>query len=505
MVQVKLKRRHFIGGTLGAALVGCGGGDADPVTQPVPQKNIDLALAQLDGLTTELMASTGVPGVAVAVVHGDRTLYAKGFGVRDLRAAEPVDADTVFQLASVSKSLGATAVAHEVGAGHVRWDTPVQELLPWFELPDPQLSRLLTIGDLYAHRSGLPEHVGDHLEDLGFGQREVLERLRYVPRELVSKNFRKEYAYTNFGMTAAGVAVATKAKTDWATLNERVLYQPLGMHRTSSRFEDFVQRDNRVVGHRKVDGRWQIGPVRMPDAQAPAASVTSSVNDLARWLSMLLGQGSYQGRRIVDAAALAPALKVQPPGHGYGYGFNVGTTSGGRTLYSHSGAFGLGAATSFAALPTAGLGIVALTNAYPVGLPEVLRLQFVDLLEHAAIRQDYLTPLGRYFEDMGKPQGQLVGQSPPTSPRPPQPLSAYAGRYDNDFYGPLQIDQVGGGLQLTLGTMRLPLQHWDGDVFVFRPEAESATPGTISQATFVGGQVTLELYDDPAGIARFTR
>ena len=515
MGSFMLTRRHFLGGALSAALPGCGGGDEDPFPPepgpgPVPAPNSDLAVGELDGRVADLMSKTGVPGVAVAVVRGDQTIYAKGFGVRDLRSDGRVDADTVFQLASVSKSIGATAVAHQVGLGQIRWNQPMHELLPWFLLSDPEASRLLTVADLYAHRSGLPGHIGDHLEDLGYSQREVLERLRHVPLD----GFRTKYAYTNFGLTAAGVAVAEKAGLDWATLNEQVLYRPLGMHRTSSRFSDFMQRDNRVVGHRKTGDQWGVNTLRMPDAQAPAASVTSSVNELAKWLSMLLGKGVYQGRRIVDAAALAPVLSPQmqtdpaKPNSHYGFGFNVGLTHGGRRLYSHSGAFGLGAATAFNVLPSSDLGIVVLTNGYPVGLPEVLCVQFVDLLEFGAVQNDdYLGSAGEYFAKLNAPQGVLVDQTPPASPVPPGPLSDYVGQYHNDFYGPLQIDLVDGALQLTLGAapLRLPLQHWDAHVFTFRPLAENASPGSISQASFAGREVTLEIYDDPRGLGSFVR
>ena len=74
------------------------------------------------------------------------------------------------------------------------------ELLPWFALADPAVTAMLTVGDLYAHRSGLPDHAGDDLEDLGYDRRQVLERLRFAPLH----SFRDEYAYTNFGVTAGG-------------------------------------------------------------------------------------------------------------------------------------------------------------------------------------------------------------------------------------------------------------------------------------------------------------
>jgi CubicO group peptidase (beta-lactamase class C family) len=502
-----INRRHFLGASACALFAtGCGGGADAAVSgpDPVTAANVDLALARLDPLAADLMARTGVPGMAVAVVQGDRTVYAKGFGVRDVESQLPVDADTVFQLASLSKSIGATAVAREVGRGHVRWDQPMRELLPWFALSEPQASQLVTVGDLYSHRTGLPEHAGDRLEDMGFGQREVLERLRYLQLD----GFRQKYFYTNFGLTAAGIAVAERAGMDWATLNEQAIYQPLGMARTSSRFADFMARDNRASGHRRVDGKWVRNTIRMPDAQAPAASVTSSVNDLAKWLSMLLGQGVAGGRRVVEASALEAVTtpQVQTASAHYGYGFNVGVTRSGRKSFSHSGAFGMGAATAFKAVPSTGLAIVVLTNGYPIGVPESLGEQFFDLVEHGAIQRDWLGVIGPVLTALDAPEGKLVGAARPAAPKPPQPLSAYAGTYRNDYHGPLRVVMSGDALQLVLGPapLQLPLEHWDGDVFTFKLVNESAPPRTVSMASFAGDRVTLEFYDSD-GLGTFVR
>jgi len=191
---------------------------------PIPAGQVDQAVSQLDTLAANLMTSSGTPGMAVAVVHGGETIYAKGFGVRAVGSPQTVDADTVFQLASMSKSVGATVVAQQIGAKRVQWDTPVQTWLPGFALAAPYVSQHVTIGDLYAHRSGLPDHAGDLLEDMGYDRTQVLQRLRYLPL----KPFRNNYDYTNFGLMAAAQAVATAAGTDWATLSEQSIYQPLG-------------------------------------------------------------------------------------------------------------------------------------------------------------------------------------------------------------------------------------------------------------------------------------
>ncbi|MDF2824769.1 MAG: beta-lactamase, partial [Mycobacterium sp.] len=163
---------------------------------PLPDNAVDNAVSKLDGMVDELMSSSGLPGIAVAVVHGGKTVYAKGFGVKDNRGgddpANRVDPDTVFQLASLSKSLSASVVAHQVTEKAISWDTPIVEKLPWFALSAPAVTGMVTVGDMFSHRSGLPDHAGDELVDLGYDRRQVLERLRDLPLD----PFRTSYAYT---------------------------------------------------------------------------------------------------------------------------------------------------------------------------------------------------------------------------------------------------------------------------------------------------------------------
>ena len=471
----------------------------------IPAGQIDAAVARVDELARELMVSSGIPGMAVAVVVDGKLVFAQGYGVRSVNADGKVDANTVFQLASLSKPIGATVVARQVGQGVVQWDTPLQRSMPSFQLADPYVSAHVTIGDMYAHRSGLPDHAGDLLEDLGYDRTQMLQRLRYIPLT----PFRAGYAYTNFGMTAGAQAVAMASGTDWESLSDKVLYTPLGMTSTSSRYADFAGRANHAVAHIKTSDGYRITPAqRRPDAQSPAGGVSSSVNDMARWMIMVLDQGCANGQSLIDSGALrdavsphavsAPPSSPQARGGFYGYGFNVSDSAAGRVVLSHSGAFNLGAATAFSLIPSARVGIVTLTNAQPIGLPETLNAEFADLVQFGRITQDWKSLYAGAFARFLSPEGSLVGKPPPSNPKPARPLSEYAGSYDNTFYGPATVTVTGGKLTLTLGPARIQLQlsHWDGDVFVFAPPGESQSAGSISKATFgKGNALTIEYLD----------
>ncbi len=478
---------------------------------PLPDNAVENAVAKLDGIADDLMKKTGIPGMAVAVVHGGKTIYAKGFGVRDTRTGDKVDADTVFQLASVSKSVSSTVVAHQVGTNAIGWETPIVSKLPWFALSDPAVTKMVTVGDLFSHRSGLPDHAGDMLEDLGYDRRYVLDRLRDQPLD----PFRISYAYTNFGLTAGAEAVAASARKSWEDLADEAVLKPLGMSTASYRFSDFEARKNRALGHIHIDGRYEPLYNRDPQPEAPAGGASASVNDMSHWLAMILGNGSYEGKQIVDAKALLPALTPQivssPASEPamrsgfYGFGFNVSSTSAGRMEISHSGAFELGTGTNFVILPSADVAIIALTNGTASGVPEALNAQFADLVQFGEVREKWFDLYQQLLAPGEQPVGSLVGKKPPANPTPSAPLASYVGTYNNDYWGPAKVSQKDGNLHLELGSkLSVPLINWDGNVFTYEWVSENSPPGSVGKATFDGRKLTLDYYDD-LGKGTFTR
>lgn len=487
--------------------------------------NIDVAIGQIDVHVRTLMERTKVPGLAVAVVHDGKTVFQRGYGIRNIETGEAVTPDTVFQLASVSKPVGATVVASVVGEEKIGWDTPIREIFPWFRLADPWVSANVTVGDLYAHRSGLPDHAGDDKEQLDYSQRDIFESLALLP----SGRFRQDYAYTNYGLTLAAEAVAARAGKDWATLSQERLYSPLGMASTSSRYADFLARPDRASGHVLEGGKYVLGPDRSeagasrwssavdPARSAPAASVSSSVNDMARWMAFMLASGTSD-RLTIPGSALAPALtpkalvaEASEPGKAatyYGYGFLLPEPVPGHRIWTHSGAFAWGAGTNISLIPQADTGIVVLVNATPNGVAETIAAQFVDMVLTGAPTRDWWSVYEAGFATILEPQGRLVNAAPPDPVRPPRPLSAYAGTYENAYFGPLRIEPDDeGGLLLKFGAqgqVRFHAKHRDADTFMFAPFNDSQLAGSLSAVDFAGESVTIEAYDEE-GLGTFTR
>jgi CubicO group peptidase (beta-lactamase class C family) len=468
----------------------------------LPEGSIDTAVEELPGIVQAALERTGVPGAAVAVVHGGETVFAEGYGVRKLGEDGAVDADTVFQIASLSKPVGATVVAREVSQGVVEWTTPVADLLSGFELEDPWVSTHATIGDFYAHRTGLPPAAGDLLEDIGYDRDYIIDHLRYQPLN----PFRASYGYANFGTTIGAEAVAAAAGTDWESLSEEQLYKPLGMDRTSSRHDDFLGRENRATLHTRVaDRTFEPLYERDADAQAPAGGVSSTVDDLSRWMTLILASGTYDGEELLEEKALLPAISAQSiSSHPtaadqragqYGFGFGVGVHPGGRVSLSHSGAFNLGAATTVVMMPSADVGIVVLTNASPVGAPEAIAAAFLDEVQFGHATRDWVEAYGKATANLSLPAGDLPGVPAPTDPAPAQTLSAYTGEYTNEYFGTATVTEEDGSLVLAVGPeggTTAVLEHWDADTFAFTPRGENAPKGSLSSVVFAldGGTAT---------------
>ncbi len=480
--------------------------------QTATREMVEAAIPKIEAMAQEVIDKGLSPGLAIGIVFGDKVVYLGGFGVREVGESAEVDPDTVFQLASFSKPIAATIVAALVSDGAISWDSKIADLDPMFRLYEPYPSAQVTVRDMFAHRSGLPGSAGNELEAIGFDRTEILHRLRLAPP---ASSFRSAYSYSNFGITAGAVAAAAGAGFVWEEAADEKLYEPLGMTATSSRHSDFLTRPNRAALHIKVDGAWTAAVTRDPDAQSPAGGVSSSARDLVKWLSLEVNNGRFDGRQLISEAAIGathiPVIMRGPnPITGepafYGLGWNVDYGPHG-VVWSHAGAFSVGARTQVSILPGENLGIIVLANAFPSGVPEAMADAFFDLVLDGAPSQDWVATWNGIYDSLFGPSAiAAMGAAfatPPSDPAPALPLSVYAGAYSNGYVGDAVVADQGGTLVLSLGpdgAKQYPLTHFDRDtfVYVFSPEL----PALRSSAVFsIGpdgkaGELTL---DDFAG------
>jgi CubicO group peptidase (beta-lactamase class C family) len=483
---------------LGASIAGVGAvtgsaaarrGTVTSASGEITAPGVRRALAALPDIIARTKATSTVPGVAVAVVYDGVVRYLDGVGTRQVGKPGRVTADTVFQLASVSKPISSTVVAAALTKklAEVDWDDTVRAYRPGFTLSDRWVGEHVTAADMFAHRSGLPDHAGNLLEDLGYTGDQIISRLRRYPL----RPFRNNYEYTNYGFTAAAEAIAAAVGRPWPRLADQTLFAPLGMNSSSFSFADLRGRSNRAALHRKVNGRWIPDVTADNDRQAPAGGASSSVRDMAKWLTMLLANGKpvtdvEQLQRIWRPSNVLPTpAPIGGRAGFYGLGWNVNYEDTGELRLSHSGGFGRGASTVITVIPSKKLAMVVLTNSNPLGVPEAISAEFVDIIRYGKSTRDWLRFLGPLVADPITAD-QVKYSEPATHPAPARRLDAYVGGYTNRLYGDLTVSKRHGALLVTVGPGRkqFPLRHHSGDDFYFRTTGEDKSG--FSGAIFAG-------------------
>src|SRR3984957_9847194 len=159
--------------------------------------------ADLDSFVARSMKTFDVPGMAIAIVKDGKVVIAKGYGVRKMGAAAPVDENTLFGIGSNTKAFTTAALATLVDEGKISWDEKEYERRPGFEMYDPYVSHEMTIRDLLTHRSGMGLGEGDLLfwPRTTFTRDDIIYRLRFMKPD---SSFRSHYAYDNLMYIAAG-------------------------------------------------------------------------------------------------------------------------------------------------------------------------------------------------------------------------------------------------------------------------------------------------------------
>ena len=436
-----------------------------------------------------------MPGVAVGIVTGDQLVYARGFGSSRKGGGDPVDAASLFQIGSTTKAFLATTLAIAVDDGKLGWDDRVVDLYPDFQLKDPWVTREFRVTDLMAQRSGLPGEANDAVGLLGFDQAAMIRSLRHVEP---ASSFRNTFTYTNIThmLTERIVAQAMGAES-WEALVAAEIFAPLGMGDTSLTAEAIEAAEAGTVGHLwTVDGSVEVPftPV-FPYEFGGAGAINSSVDDMAKWLRLQLGSGTFEGKAIVSPASLAVTRTARVALNdrlAYAMGWVLQSTPNGQITWHNGGTTSYGAFVG--TLLDKDTGIVVLTNQTNVGMPDAIGEWALDrLLGNPEV--DYLAKaLDAAQAGAAAAKARFTR---PASPRPAPPLDGLTGSYANPSFGTVTVTAEGDGLvaEITGSGARIALAPWDDEVFVanlvaegrFAPVAANLGPFPLGFVTFEAG------------------
>jgi CubicO group peptidase (beta-lactamase class C family) len=249
----------------------------------------------LDDYVARVLKEFDVPGLSIAIVKDGKVVLTKGYGIRKLGDPTPVDADTLFPIASNTKAFTTAALATLVDAGKISWDDPVYQRLPGFQMNDPYVAHEMTIRDLLTHRSGMGLGEGDllWLPPSTYTRDDIIYKLRFMKPH---SSFRSGFAYDNLLYIAAGQIIPAVTGQSWDDYIKERIFVPLGMSSSTTTNRAFKPAGNYASPHSKVDGKLQVVPFWETDKVAPAGAINSSAVDMAKWVLVQLNHGKFLDR-----------------------------------------------------------------------------------------------------------------------------------------------------------------------------------------------------------------
>ncbi|HEY0335680.1 MAG TPA: serine hydrolase [Stenotrophomonas sp.] len=471
-----------------------------------------------DAHVEQVMRAHEVPGMAIAIVDHGAIVQAKGYGVRKLGAPDRVDADTIFPTGSTGKAITAAALAILVDDGKLHWDDKVIDHLPDFRMYDPWVTREMTVRDLLVHRSGLGLGAGDLLfvPRTSRSRGDIVHALRNIPP---ATSFRSGYAYDNILYVVAGALTEAVSGQRWEDFVRERVFQPAGMTSSVSDEHDRFANPNRAQPHARLGGRVRgLGTQQpLPEREglgqvgAPAGGLSSSANDLARWLQVQLGQGVLpdgNGKRLYSEAAArelwapqvlvpirpypAPITDITPQFSSYALGWNVQDYRGVKVI-QHGGAV-FGVLTFIVMVPERGFGMSLQINAEDVTVMRGLMYEVLDRYLGLPPR-DWVAAFDEWNRQRlaeGVAAMDASGKQVRKGGRAPFPLAGYAGTYADPWYGPIGIAEQGGKLRIDFRqspNMAGALTYWQYDTFRVDWDDASIEPAYVTFGLDAEGKV----------------
>ena len=457
----------------------------------------------LDNYINRALTNWRIPGVAVCIVKDNKVVLLRAYGIKELGLPAKVDINTLFMIGSNTKAFTATSLAMLQAAHKLSLDDKVTKYLPQFKLDDRYAGEQAIIKDLLCHRLGFRTFQGDFtFYNTNLTRDQVMQKLGMMK---AAYPFRTKWGYTNSAFLTAGQIIPVVTGKPWEVYLKENILAPLGMQGTLPLTADMPKALNRTVPHTLIEGILAPIPYAQLDALAPAGGISSSANDMSKWVLALLNDGKVGSRQVISNAAIRATREPQdimgsvtyPDGERsyelYGLGWVLQDYAG-RQIVSHTGGVN-GYVSSVTLVPQDHLGIVILTNTDQNDLIESLNWEVIDA---------YFKKPFHNYSDIYLAQFKANAATETANDRklkdtvtlklqPALPLDKYTGKYTNDLYGNLTITQgETGDLEIRFEhhpRMFTHLQALGGNRF-YATFSDPELGKAVFPFTVVNGQVT---------------
>ena len=337
---------------------------------PAPSPSLEQKLATLEKDLEAERVALKIPGMSVAIVKGDKVIFSKGFGYKDVAKKLPVTPDTLFGIGSSTKAFTATAVMMAVEAGKVNLDDRPIKYLPYFKMRDKETDAHITVRDLMRHSSGLART--DLLMIAAEGKLNRQEMIIAACSALPTAKLGQVFQYQNIMYSAAGEIAAGALGKNYNDVVTTRIFAPLGMTRSNLDVKKTLQDPDHALGY-----NWESStktstftPMVSIEATAAAGAINSSANEMAQWLKIWTGGGSADNITLLTPSSYAEMTKKQMAfgADGYGFGWFLNTWKGNKVVEHGGNIFGFNANVAF--IPDEKIGVVVLTNVFNSPLAE---------------------------------------------------------------------------------------------------------------------------------------
>mgnify|MGYP000583786100 CR=1 FL=1 len=476
-------------GLLAASLFGMSSNIAYAHPEPASELSGDQASSDISALAQRAIEAFDTPGMAVGIVHKGEVIYAGGVGERDIVSGAPVTDKTLFRIASTTKAFTSAALAILVDDGVLDWDDKVIDHLPDFRMSDPWVTREFTIRDLLTHRSGLGLGAGDLMlwpEPSGFSRRELIHNLRYL--KPVS-SFRSKYAYDNLLYIVAGEVVAAASERTWEDFVQSRILDPLGMKCYAGDVPK-SQRSQTAIPYGLIDeAMTEITRNRIENASnisAAAGGLVCNIDGMTTWmLTQMNGGVGPNGTQIFSekqrddmwtSQTILRVGKTEREMDGthfktYALGWRKEDMHGYEVI-SHTGTLS-GYQAYVALVPKLELGIAILNNGSNSGA----RTSVMQSVLKSHMGQADTDWVSYYADAQAKWRAEketevkAANDNAVGSGTVAQPLTHYAGLYEDPWFGKVDIVKAGNALRFRsrkMVKMVGTLEPFDHNTFIIK-------------------------------------